>query len=672
MPDSRGEGLSLACRFLGYNCQVITRLRRYDGDDLWIVNRLSERTRRAVQLTADCATWILAILAGLIARYELAVPWGSVAGSLVICIAAALIVHVGVARAGLLYRGRYRFGSFEEVAGVARVTVLTAGAVLAVDLASSDVGDFQRLPVSVPLAAAAVALLLMAATRYLWRSVCEHATRTSAGGEPLIVFGAGDGGFQIVRSMLLSSDNSYLPVALLDDDPGKQRLRLLGLEVQGGRQRIAAVAAATGARNLLVAIPSADARLLREITDLAEAIGVRVKVLPPVSELFERVGVEDIRDIDLVDLLGRRQVETDVDAIAGYVTGRRVMVTGAGGSIGSELCRQIFRYEPAELMMLDRDESALHAVQLSIHGRALLDSPELILADLRDAQRISGIFDQRKPEVIFHAAALKHLTLLERYPGESIKTNVWGTLTVLKAAEASGARLLVNISTDKAANPISVLGYSKRITERLTAMLADRERSGRYLSVRFGNVLGSRGSVLTTFTAQVAAGGPITLTHPDVTRYFMTVQESVQLVIQAGAIGRSGETLVLDMGDPVRIGDVAQRLASQSSRHVEIVHTGLRPGEKLHEVLLSDGELDRRPEHPLISHVCVPPLAEMDVELLDPMGSTDTIARALRDCATLPKYSGVSEATQSRSRAVDRAAGVVAPLGSSSSAMSDT
>ena len=511
----------------------------------------------------------------------------------------------------------------------------------------------------------------MAATRYLWRGLCEHATRASAIGEPLIVFGAGDGGSQIVRSMLLSSDDSYLPVALLDDDPGKQRLRLLGLEVQGGRQQIAPVARATGAKNLLIAIPSADARLLREITDLAEAAGVRVKVLPPVSELFERVGVEDIRDIDLVDLLGRRQVETDVDAIAGYVTGRRVMVTGAGGSIGSELCRQIFRYEPAELMMLDRDESALHAVQLSIHGRALLDSPELILADLRDAQAVSAIFDERQPEVIFHAAALKHLTLLERYPGESIKTNVWGTLTVLKAAQAAGARVFVNISTDKAANPISVLGYSKRITERLTAMLAEREQGGRYLSVRFGNVLGSRGSVLTTFTAQVAAGGPITVTHPDVTRYFMTVQESVQLVIQAGAIGRSGETLVLDMGEPVRIDDVAQRLAGQSPRPVDVVYTGLRAGEKLHEVLLSDGELDRRPVHPLISQVDVPPLTEAEVESLDPMGTTESVGRALRDCAASLAYTGVN-ATENGSRLVNHAASAVAPVGSASSVMSDS
>jgi FlaA1/EpsC-like NDP-sugar epimerase len=592
-----------------------------------------------MQLAVDCAAWLVALVVGLIARYDFSVPWRRTAWALAICAVAALIAHVSVTRRTELYRGRYRFGSFEEVSGVALAAATTASVVLAVDLLSSYLGHFDRLPVSVPFAAAASALLLMAATRYIWRGYLEHTKRTLAAGVPLIVFGAGDGGFQIVRSMLLSDDVGYLPVALLDDDPGKQRLRLLGLEVQGGRDRIAEVAATTGAKHLLIAIPSADAALLRELTDLAETAGLHVKVLPPVSQLLERVGVEDIRDIDLVDLLGRHQIETDIDAIAGYLTGRKVLVTGAGGSIGSELCRQIYRYQPAELMMLDRDESALHAVQLSIHGRALLDAPELILADIRDTANIAAIFEQRRPNVVFHAAALKHLTLLERHPGESIKTNVWGTLTVLRAAEAVGVTLFVNISTDKAANPTSVLGYSKRITERLTATVARQTGDTRYLSVRFGNVLGSRGSMLIAFAAQVAAGGPITVTHPDVTRYFMTVQESVELVIQAGAIGHSGETLVLDMGEPVRIQDVAHRLASQSPRHIDVVYTGLRPGEKLHEQLLSDTEFDRRPQHPLISQVDVPPLAERDAWSLDPHGPIHSVSRALRECAMSLEHS---------------------------------
>jgi FlaA1/EpsC-like NDP-sugar epimerase len=299
-----------------------------------------------------------------------------------------------------------------------------------------------------------------------------------------------------------------------------------------------------------------------------------------------------------------------------------VLVTGAGGSIGSELCRQIHRFAPGELMMLDRDESALHAVQLALRGRALLDGSELILADLRDPDAIRDVFSDRRPEVVFHAAALKHLPLLERYPGEAVKSNVHGTLTVLEMAR--GVEKFVNISTDKAANPTSVLGYSKRITERLTAHAA-MINEGNFLSVRFGNVLGSRGSVLTAFSAQAAAGGPITVTHPEVTRYFMTVHEAVQLVIQAAAIGRPGEALVLDMGKAVRIADVARQLAEQAPHPVDIIYTGLRPGEKLHEELFGSGESDVRPFHHLISHVGVPPLDPAEVRLLDPHFERDDL-----------------------------------------------
>ena len=282
--------------------------------------------------------------------------------------------------------------------------------------------------------------------------------------------------------------------------------------------------------------------------------------------------------------------------------------------------------------MLDRDESALHAVQLAISGRALLDSDELILADIRDIEHLHRIFSDRRPDVVFHAAALKHLTLLERHPGEAVKSNVWGTLTVLEAAKAAGVQRFVNISTDKAADPTSVLGYSKRIAERLTAYVA-RETGERYISVRFGNVLGSRGSVLTAFASQVASGGPVTVTHPEVTRYFMTVQEAVQLVIQAGAVGGEGQVLILDMGAPVRIADVAERLAGQSQRKVEIVYTGLRPGEKLHEDLLGTGEADHRPHHPLISQAMVPPIDPVEALALDPWADVGETNARLREMA---------------------------------------
>jgi FlaA1/EpsC-like NDP-sugar epimerase len=292
----------------------------------------------------------------------------------------------------------------------------------------------------------------------------------------------------------------------------------------------------------------------------------------------------------------------------------------------------LHRLGPAELIMLDRDESALHEVQLRLHGRALLDSDETVLADIRDPRRIREVFERFRPQIVFHAAALKHLPLLERYPAEAVQSNILGTQTVLEAAAECGAESFVNISTDKAADPVSVLGYSKRVAERLTAHMAG-QATGTYLSVRFGNVLGSRGSVLGALSAQVKTGGPLTVTHPDVTRYFMTVDEAVQLVLQAAAIGGSGEVLILDMGEPVRIADIARRLAAQSADPVEIVYTGLRPGEKLAEDLLGASEVDHRPRHPLVRHAHVKPLDPGELSGLVLDGDEATLRRRLAECA---------------------------------------
>lgn len=328
----------------------------------------------------------------------------------------------------------------------------------------------------------------------------------------------------------------------------------------------------------------------------------------------------------LCDILGRSQTDTDLGSVVTQLVGKRILVVGAGGSIGSELCQQIRDLDPAELMLVDRDESALHAVQLSLYGRALLSTPDTILADLRDPQAIRAIFAARKPQVVFHAAALKHLPLLQRFPGEAVKTNIWGTQALLDAAH--DVECFVNISTDKAANPTSVLGYSKRITERLTAYAAT-QYPGRFLSVRFGNVLGSRGSVLTAFQAQAATGGPITVTHPKVTRYLMTVQEAVHLVIQATSIGQRGEVLVANMGAPVAIEALARRVAAQSDASVDIVYTGLRPGEKLHEELFGSDEAQMATPHPLISCVDVPPLNPSETRFLDAYASPDAISEQL-------------------------------------------
>jgi FlaA1/EpsC-like NDP-sugar epimerase len=354
-------------------------------------------------------------------------------------------------------------------------------------------------------------------------------------------------------------------------------------------------------------------------------------VLPHVSELVGGLTVGDIRSVSEADVLGRRATQLDLEAMAAELHGKRVLITGAGGSIGSELSRQVFRFGPSELSLLDRDESALHGVLLSMTGRANLESETAVLCDIRDREAVRGIFAARRPEIVFHAAALKHVNMLERFPDEALKTNVLGTLNVLDAAVEFGTEKFINISTDKAADPENILGYSKRLTECLTSRAA--AQCGReYVSVRFGNVLGSRGSMLETFRKQVANGGPITVTDPEVTRYFMMVEEAVALTIQSAAIGRPGEVLILDMGEPVLIEDVAKLIASGSPRNIAIEYIGLRPGEKLHELLIGAGEIDDRPFHSEITQTMVPPITETTLgSLLDPVAPTQ--ARSLMESA---------------------------------------
>jgi FlaA1/EpsC-like NDP-sugar epimerase len=534
-------------------------------------------------------------------------PMGATSDSVQRVVPIVFVVHAVVGLVVGIYRRRWRYGSFDEIGGLVIASTITTSILLVLRFFDNS---FNAFPRSVIVVAGFAALCLVGANRYVWRLIREQVHRpTSLTATKLLVYGAGEGGIQIVSTMMRNPSSQYLPVGFIDDNPETHRLSISGVPVLGGRDNMAEARKKTGATTLLIAIPSADSALITNISQLAQSSGMEVKVVPPVQSLHERpLTTSDIRDLTDEDLLGRRHINIDLQQISDYVVNRRVLVTGAGGSIGSELCRQLARFNPAELIMLDRDESALHEVQLSIHGRALLDTPQTVLADLRDADTIHRIFAMRKPEVVFHAAALKHLPLLESYPLEAYQTNIRGTLTLLEAAEKNDVAVFVNISTDKAANPISVLGYSKRIAERLTAGFGGNGSKGKYISVRFGNVLGSRGSVLMSFRDQIDKGGPVTVTHKGVTRYFMTISEAVQLVIQAGAIGNNGEVLVLDMGKPVSIYEVAAQLVKNSGKAVEIEIVGLRSGEKVHEELFGDGEVDTRPRHPLISHVAVQPL----------------------------------------------------------------
>ena len=562
------------------------------------------------QFILDILAWVLAVTIALVMRsYLQAAPdiGKIVKDSLIRVLPMVSLVQAITGYIVGIYRRRWRYGSFDEVKGLILSALITTIILWVIRFFDTSVDAFPR---SAIIAGGILGLFFTAASRYSWRLIREQLRRPSAqNSTKLLIYGAGEGGIQIVNTMLRNPSSQYLPVAFLDDNPKTHRLRISGVPVLGGRNEIAKIAQRTGASALLIAIPSADSTVVNEIVEIARDSKLNVKILPVVQSLDDRqVDAADIRDLTDEDLLGRRRVKIDLDEISQYLVNRRVLVTGAGGSIGSELCRQLVRFNPSEIIMLDRDESALHEVQLSIYGRALLDTPQTVLADLRDERAINEVFDSRKPQVVFHAAALKHLPLLERYPHEAYQTNVLGTTTVLNAAQRTGVEVFVNISTDKAANPISVLGFSKKIAERLTADLASRTKQGKYISVRFGNVLGSRGSVLMSFRDQIAKGGPVTVTHRGVTRYFMTISEAVQLVVQAGAIGRTGEVLVLDMGKPVNIYDVAEQLVKNSGKPIKIEVVGLRVGEKVHEELFAEGETDERPRHPLISHVAAKPI----------------------------------------------------------------
>ena len=613
----------------------------------WRVLYRKRPVRVGIEAAYDAMAWVAAIFIAGTATGDVT-GRGAALFFWVTVTVAALAVATGLA-AGL-YRGRYQRGSLDEVLSVGIAIALMT---VALTLAGALLVTGQREPLATVGGAVLFAGLAMGGARYVMCAVRQLRRQRASANTRIIVFGAGDAGTALIRQLLIEPDPEYRPVALLDDDPDKRRLRIHGVPVLGGRDAMADVAAATGATVLVIAIARARGTVIRQLTARAEEAGLTPKVIPTVSELLSgSARIAGVRDPRISDLLGRRPVRTDVQAVAGQLTGQRILVTGAGGSIGSELCRQLHRFGPAELIMLDRDESALHEIQLALHGRALLDSDETVLADIRDPRRIHEIFQRFRPQIVFHAAALKHLPLLERYPAEAVKTNVWGTQHVLEAAAACGTATFVNISTDKAADPCSILGYSKRIAERLTADMA-RHAGGSYLSVRFGNVLGSRGSVLGALSAQVAAGGPLTVTHPDVTRYFMTGDEAVQLVLQAAVIGGSGEVLVLDMGEPVRIADIARRLSARSPEPVDIVFTGLRPGEKLTEDLIGQDETGDRTRHPLIRHVPVAPLSRDRLAGLDPHGHGEALRRALARCAA-DSAAGLAGAGRGAAEADDR------------------
>ena len=603
----------------------------------------------------DAVAWVVAIYGGVCLRYDFRtqylITWETFAAAAFVAVAQ---VAIGSWRGP--YAVHHRLGSPEEVADLAR-TVAIVALLLFIPIRLTYP---PLVPTSTPITSGAIALLLIFTMRFVRRAWWTRRARRRHGLRRAVVFGAGQNADRLIKGLLADRSSRMVPVALLDDDPAKSRLRIEGIRVRGNRSDLAGVAEAVGADLLVVAASRVRPQVMRELSEAAAEADLDVKVLPSLQELVGAgtlpggapataavPSARDLRDLDLADLLGRRPVHLELDVIAQQIAGRRVLVTGAGGSIGAELCRQIARFGPASLSLLDRDESGLHGTQMSLSGRALLDTDEVVLADIRDAATVQRVIRQLRPELVFHAAALKHLPLLERYPAEAWQTNVVGTLNVLTAAAAAGVGTFVNISTDKAADPTSVLGLSKRLTECLTAHFA-RHADGRYVSVRFGNVLGSRGSVVHAFTAQIEHGGPVTVTDPRVMRYFMLIPEACQLVLQAAAIGRDGEVMVLDMGEQVRILDVARTMIQISGREdVSIEFTGLRPGEKLEEDLLSGSESGRPTAHPLITRVQVPGLAparlfQPGTPSGDPAADDRRLVRWMRETVAADRTTGRS------------------------------
>ena len=459
-------------------------------------------------------------------------------------------------------------------------------------------GDYYRIPRSIPLIDALLLLTAWGGARLALRVFSEGRIRKLGVGrnKRVLVVGAGDAGTMIVREMLRHPESGLVPVGFLDDDPGKRNATFLGYPVFGSVDQLGSVARSQGVDEILIAIPSVQGDAIRSILETARKAGVPARIIPGIWEVLSgKVSISSIRDVEVEDLLNRDPVRLDLDEIAGYITGRVVLVTGAGGSIGSEIVRQILPFDPRHIILLGRGENSLFQIEQELRNIHHVRNITTVVADVRNRERLRRIFETHSPKVVFHAAAHKHVPLMEENPEEAILNNVFGTRNLAELALEHTVEVFINISTDKAVNPTSVMGASKRVAEMIVRSAAEKALPGSaFVSVRFGNVLGSRGSVIPTFKEQIRRGGPVTVTHPEMTRYFMTIPEAAQLVLQAGGMKRNGSVFVLDMGQPVKIIDLASDLIRLSGfepgTDIDIVFSGIRPGEKLFEELLTAEE----------------------------------------------------------------------------------
>ena len=423
--------------------------------------------------------------------------------------------------------------------------------------------------------------------------------------KPTLIVGAGAAGTLLVRQMLMHPAMRMDPIAFVDDDPEKLRKDIYGVRILGAIKDIERIVDTMGITKVVIAMPSLPIKKLNEVYDVARKTGAECVILPNIDDVMSgNLHVQQLRNVEIEDLLGRDPVQLDQTMIEKQLRGKKILVTGAGGSIGSEICRQVAKFKPKEIVILGHGENSIYQLNMELVGKYsqhFTITP--VIADVQDRKRIFEVMDKYKPDVVYHAAAHKHVPLMELNPREAVKNNILGTRNVAEAASHARIKAFVMVSTDKAVNPPNIMGATKRLCEMIVQDMATRSEYTKFVAVRFGNVLGSRGSVIPLFKKQIAEGGPITVTHPDIVRYFMTIPEAAQLVIQAGALARGGEIFVLDMGQPVKIVDLAKnliRLSGFDEGDIEIKFTGLRPGEKMYEELLNEGEVNPKQVFPKI------------------------------------------------------------------------
>jgi len=581
------------------------------------------------------SVWIALVL-----RFDGRVPTRFVHGLVVMSPAVVLLlVSAGLLRG--VYRGLPEYASVGELLLLAEaVTIGSAGLLVVARFAQPD---GHIVPLSVFVIAGPIILLALGSVRLSHRlaSYLRSGRAAAANASRVLIVGAGNAGEMLARDMLRDPTACWTPVGFVDDDRNKKGRRIHGVTVVGPIRELESALVRTRADSVLVAMPGASPHVVRDVLLRVADAGIKARILPGLRELVGgRVTAADIREVDVADLIGRQPVAINTAEIAGYLEGRCVLVTGAAGSIGSELARQAVRFKPSRLVLFDSDESGVYCLADEL-ASALEGGPDridLVVGDIRDRPGLDRVFAAHSPQVVFHAAARKHVSVMERYLSEAVSVNVAGTRYVAEAAAMHGAERFVLVSTDKAVKPSSVMGATKRVAELAIAHLS-AESSTVFASVRFGNVLGSRGSAVPIFDAQIRRGGPITVTHPEASRYFMTIEEAGALIIQAGALARDREAFVLDMGEPVRILDLAERmrslLADRSRPVPEIAFVGLRPGEKLHEELWHAADDIVPSEHERIYRVTHPGAAMAREDFRERVLDLERCAREFPDEAVV-------------------------------------